>query len=283
MLAPTPRGDPINATILGLGGAVAFAVGSLMTKHFVDRLPPLQLIGPLYLLNAAVLVPLAPFTDWHWTTRIGILHLVSLAVICGNALAVFRLLEHGAASAVTTATATSPFPTVLATALLIPSGFSWTEAGAAALVVGGVLWAVSDSFQRLRRAATVLTAAAASVGTGMTAVMSRLLLDEGAGLVEIYVVRTLAAGALFTLVAPPRDIPRRAWRWLGLRSGFITFGFSLSILGLRYGSPALVQTMLATMPLFVIAGETFLSHRRPDPRVAGAAVLVAAGVALVSF
>lgn len=254
-----------------------------MTKHFVDRLPPLQLIGPLYLLNAAVLVPAAPFTDWHWTPRIGMLHLISLAVICVTALAIFRLLEHGAASAVTTAAATSPFPTVLATALLIPAGFRWVEAAAAALVVGGVLWAVSDSFQRLGKTATVLTAAAASAGTGMTTVMARLLIDEGAGLVEIYVVRTALAGALFTLAAPPRDIPRRAWRWLALRSCFITGGFSLSIIGLRYGSPALVQTMLATMPLFVIGGETILSHRRPNLRVAGAAALAAAGVALVSL
>lgn len=266
---------------LGLASALSLATGSLITKGFVDRLPARQLIGPLYALNAVILLPLAPFEDWVWSTEIVLFHLATVVVMIFTALAVFDLFDHGAASAVVTAQATSPLPAALAVAILVPESFRFTELAAALVVVAGVLWALSDSFGALGRRRAIATAAVAAIGGGLTTVMSRLLADEGVGLAGTYVTRTAIAAALFTLAIPPRDIPRREVPMLTVRALFITAGFAFAIVGVQRGSPTVIQTMVALTPLFVLSWETLHQRRPPPPRLLFAATLAVAGVVLI--
>ena len=268
---------------LGLLSAVALATGSVITKGVVDRLPARQLIGPLYALNALMLVPLAPFEVWVWSQRIVILHLITIAIMVFTALAVFDLFDHGAASAVVTAQATSPLPAALAVAVLMPASFRVVELAAALVVVAGVLWALAGSFSALSLRRATLTAVAAAIGGGLTTVMSRLLADEGVGLAGTYVTRTAVAALLFTLAIPPRDIPRREIPMLSVRALFITAGFAFAILGVQRGSPTVVQTMVALAPLLVLGWETFQQQRLPPSRHIFAAALVVGGVALIAI
>ena len=271
----------MTVAVLGLLAAVSLAAGSLITKGFVDRLPARQLIGPLYGLNAAVLLPLAPFEDWLWSGRIVALHLITVAVMGFTALSVFDLFDHGAASATVTAQATSPLPAAVAVAVLLPDAFRLVHLAAAFVVVAGVLWALADSFGSLGRRRAVVTAALASIGGGMTTVMSRLLADEGVGLAGTYVTRTAVAALLFTLIYPPRDIPRRELPMLVVRAVFISAGFAFTIVGVQRGSPTVIQTMVALTPMFVLGWETRGSGRPPPPRLVLAAGLALAGVVLV--
>lgn len=267
--------------LLGLLAALSLATGSVITKGVVDRLPARQLIGPLYALNALILLPLAPFEDWVWTSRVIILHSITVVVMIFTALAAFALFERGAASAVVTAQATSPLPAALAVAVLLPETFREAELVAAVVVVAGVLWALSGSFEGFRPARAIGIITIASIGGGLTTVLSRLVVDEGVGLAGTYVTRTAIAALLFTVAFPPHDIPRTEAPLLLVRALFVTGGFAFSIIGVQRGSPTVIQTMVALTPFLVLGWETVRARRAPEPRLLLAATLAVVGVALI--
>jgi len=271
----------MSVPLLGLLAALSLATGSVITKGVVNRLPARQLIGPLYALNALILLPFAPFEDWVWTSRVITLHLITVVVMIFTALTVFDLFDRGAASAVVTAQATSPLPAALAVAVLLPEAFREVELIAAVIVVVGVLWAISDSFEGLGRSRAMLTAAVAAIGGGLTTVLSRLVVDEGVGLAGTYVTRTAIAAVIFTIAIPPRDIPRGETPLLFVRALFISGGFAFAIAGVQRGSPTIIQTMVALTPFFVLGWETLRARRAPPPRLVFAAALALVGVALI--
>ncbi|MGF1617703.1 MAG: EamA family transporter [Acidimicrobiia bacterium] len=271
----------MGAAGFGLIAALGFAAGSIVTKRLVGRFDFAQLIGPAFALNAMWLFPLVPFVEWKWTGPILLLHAVSVAAISLTSWAIFDLFQHGAASAVTTAQATSPLATVLGVAVLVPATFSWVETAVAVVVVGAVTAALSDSFPSIGRARALALAAAVAGGTGLTTVFARQLVDEGLGLVEIYTTRTVVAAILFLVLFPPLSIDRSAMPALLLRSAVMSTAWAASILGVQVGSPTVVQTMAATTPLWVLSWEFSRSGRRPPARVLVGALLVAAGVVVV--
>ena len=139
------------AVLFGLLAALANAGQALISKELTYRAPARQLIGVLYVGNALVLLPFAPFATWVWSPAIVLLHLVSVALMVVTAICVWDLLDHGAASATTTATAMSPIPAVLAAAILLPGTVDPLQIVAAVVVVGGVLYALADAFSGLGR------------------------------------------------------------------------------------------------------------------------------------
>jgi drug/metabolite transporter (DMT)-like permease len=151
----------------------------------------------------------------------------------------------------------------------------------AVIVVIGVLGALSRAFETLSRGRTVITVLVAATGTGLVTVMGRLLADEGVGVFEIYIIRTALAAAVFLAVVPPRDIPLRQLPRLAVRAVFISLHFLLILVGVREGSPAVVQTAVATAPLFVIAIESVRWRSRPPGRAVAAAMIVIVGVGLM--
>ena len=78
------------------------------------------------------------------------------------------------------------------------------------LVTVAVLVALRDAFGPLGRAWQLLRVLGAACGAGLLTVVTRMLGDEGVGVVETYVVRTALAAAVFIALFPPRDIPLRA-------------------------------------------------------------------------
>ena len=274
-------GDPnlSIAAMLAILAAVANAGTAVISKGLTTRLPARQLIGVLYVCNALVLLPLAPFADWRWSPTIVALHLVSVGLMAITAISVWDMLDAGAASATTTATALSPIPAAIGTALLLPATFRPAQAVAAVLVTIAVLVALSHAFEGLDRRGTWLRVLGAACGSGLLTVVTRLLGDEGVGVVETYVVRTSLAAVLFIALFPPRDIPLRAAPQLFGRALVVTAYFVLLILAAQQGSPAVVQTCLATTPLIVLGWESWRARRRPPARILAAAVAVLAAVA----
>lgn len=225
-----------------------------------------------------MLIPFSGLSVWVWSPKIVALHLGSVVVMAITAIAVFELFEHGTASAVTTAQATSPLPAAAAVAVLLPTSLEWGEVVAAIVVVGGVLWALSDSFGQLSARRANVVVATASIGGGLLTVLSGSMAAEGVGVVEVYSVRTALAAAIFMAAIPPRDIPRSVLPLLIVRSAFVSAGFALTILGVQIGSPTVLQAMLALIPLFVLSWEMLRCHRPPSRRLLTAALLALLGV-----
>lgn len=271
----------MDAAILGLLAAVTNGAQALINKGLTERYPARQLIGVLYLTNCLVLLPLAPFVSWHWSAEVWLLHAVSVALMVGTAVCVWDLFASGAASSTTTASALSPIAAVLATAVLLPGSVSAGQLVAAVLVSGAVLWALQGAFGAMGRWGVAVRVLGAAAGTGWLTVVSALLADQGVGVVETYVVRTALAALVCIALFPPRHVPMRAAPRLMFRSLLTTLSFVCILLGVQQGSPVVVQTLVATTPLFVLAAESWRSRSRPPVRVTAAAVLVVVGVAMM--
>lgn len=272
----------LGAVGLSLLAAVGFAAGSVITKHLVGRFRFDQLIGPAFGFNAMWLLPLTPFLEWRWSWTIVGLHVASIAAICATAWAIFDLFRHGAASAVTTAQSTSPLAAALGVALFVPDTFSWVDTIVAVVIVIAVMAALADSFPAIGPRRASFTGAVIAAGTGFTTVLARLLVDEGVGIVEIYVTRTVVAAAVFLIAIPPRDLGRPSLPGLIGRSAIMTASWMAALAAVRVGSPTVVQTMAATTPLWVLGWESVRSRRPPPPRVLVAAGLVLLGVVVIS-
>ncbi|MBA2578983.1 MAG: hypothetical protein H0V05_20470 [Euzebyaceae bacterium] len=267
--------------VLGLLSAVANAAASLLSKQLTRRLPARQLIGPLLALNALLVAPAAPFVAWTWTPPVVALHVASAALLVVTSLAVWDLFDHGEASAVVAAMSISPLPTTVAVAAVLPGVLRAPQVIAAVVVVGAVLYALSGAFAALSRRRTLATVLVVATGTGLITVLGRLLADRGAGVVEAYLVRTGLAAAASLLLVPPRDVPVRELPSLAVRAALVTTHFLLILVAVQEGSPAVVQTAVATAPLLVLAAETARSRRAPPRRLLLAAVAASAGVAVV--
>jgi len=273
----------ILTAVLGLGAAAASAAGQVLTKDFVDRLPPRELIGVLFALNAALVLPGAPFVDWHGSPRVVALHALSALTLGVGTIFVFDLFVHGTASATTAALAISPVPAALAAALLGLGTVSPLQGAACALVLAAVIVALPGAFVSMGRRRALVAVLVVAAANAFVTILSRLLADEGVSTVEIYLVRTSACAAAFLLLFPPRGIPLRTTPLLGLRAVFITAQFLLIIEAVRRGSPAIVQTMVATAPLIALALEGMRPpHARPAPRVLWCSLIVLGGVAVVA-
>lgn len=268
----------MSAAILAILAAFANAAQMVISKRLTRGMPARQLIGVLYAGNALVLLPFAPFVEWRWSPVILVLHLASVGLMVMTAVAVWDMLDAGPASATTTASALSPIPATIGSAVLVPGVFLIGHAVAAIVVTAGVLVALLDAFESLGRRGTVVRVLVAATGNGLLTVLTRLLGDEGVGLVETYVVRTALAAVVCIALFPPRDIPFDAAPRLFRRSVVVTAYFVLLILAAQRGSPVVVQTLVATTPLLVLAWESFRTGRRPPGRITLAAGLVVVGV-----
>lgn len=269
------------AVLFGLLSAVANAIGGVLSKGLAERYPARQLIGPLFVLNALLVLPAAPFVEWTWSVEIVALHLVSVALLVMTSLAIWDLYAHGTAAATVTAQSISPLPAALAVALLLPGTLEPTHVVAAVVVVLGVLLGLRGSFGALSRRRSMGTVLIAATGTGLVTVMGRLLADRDVGVVEAYLVRAALAAVVCTILVPPRDVPLRALPRMVPRAAFITAHFLLILIGVQDGDPAVVQTAVATAPLFSLGIEAVLTRRRPSGRLIVAAALATAGVALI--
>jgi drug/metabolite transporter (DMT)-like permease len=272
----------VSPTLLALLAAASLAVSSLFTKRMVVAYPPRQLIGPLFGLNALLVVPLLPLVSWHGGWEVLGLHAASVASLVVGAWCIFELFVHGSASAVAVGQAMAPIPAVAFTALLLASSVTWKQTIAAGIVSLAVLAAVGGSFGALRPAVAVAFVAVNAGLNGLLVVLSKLLTERGLGVAEIYFVRTSLAAAVWLALALPRDIPARAVPHLFTRASFQTAYFVLILLAVQRGNPATVQTLAATTPLMLVVA-TFLVRRRALPlRLVFASCAVVLGVALAA-
>ncbi|MEZ4595749.1 MAG: hypothetical protein R3C32_02290 [Chloroflexota bacterium] len=156
---------------------------------------------------------------------------------------------------------------------------SGAQVAAAVLVPGAVVWALQGAFGSMGRwgvATRVLGRPPAPAGSPWRAPSSR-----AAGWASSRRSRpTALAAAVCIALFPPRHVPLRAAPRLMFRSLLTTLSFVCILLGVQQGSPVVVQTVVATTPLFVLAVESWRARSRPPARVTAAAALVVAGVAL---
>lgn len=254
-----------------------------MTKRYVGRYPPRELAGVLLALNCALVLPLCvTIGDWHGSGRVVALHAASIAVLLAGTACVFGLMSHGSATSVALVQSLSPLPAVLLAGLVLAAPVDPLRIGAAIALSVAVVTPLRGAFATLAARRAAVLVAAGAVTTAMLTVLTKLLLDAGPGLVEVYVVRTGAAAAIAMAIFPPRAIPRRALPGLAMRATAMTVFFLLSIAALARGDAGTVQATVATTPLILAFAAALATRRRPALLVVVAALAAPLSIAVLA-
>lgn len=274
--------------VLALAASTSTALGTVLTKDLVNRLPARQVIAPLFLINAALATPLffipmpTGAATQHWRDpAVLALHACSVLLMVVATSAFFRLIARGSASAVSVGTALSPLVTLLATPVLLAVDLPWGLAGGALTLVAGVLIALRGQFAGIRAPAAISLLAGYAVCQGLLIVLAAALFARGVSLPEVYVSRTALAGLIFLGLAWPREVHVRDLPLLIRRASLITLGFLLALSAVRISSPVAVQSTLAVTPLLVITMESIWLRRWPSSRILVAGVVCCVGVFLL--
>ena len=265
----------------GLGAAIANVGVAVLSTQLAAKFPARQLLGPLFLLNCLLVLPSAPFVSWVWTPTVIALHIGTTVALVASSVAIWDMYDHGGAAPTVTAQSVAPLPAAVLAGVLIPGSVGPAQAIAAVVVVAGVLFALRDAFGALGRRRTAVSILIAAIGTGMITVFARLLSDNGAGVVEAYVVRTALAAIVCAFLFPPRDIPWREVPRMTPRALAITIHLVLILMGVQGGNPAVVQTVVATGPLFAFGYDAAVHGRRPSRGLITGALIAFGGVAIV--
>lgn len=269
--------------VLGLAAALALAGSAVLSKRLTLTMPARQLVGPLLLLNALLVVPAAFFSQWVITPTSLVIHLLEALLLAAGSWAVWDLFDHGAASASLTAQSLSPLPAVLAVVVFLPGTAGFWDAVGAVIVVVGVLLALSNAFPGLGGVRRWSTVAIAATTGGVMTVTSRVLADHGAGIFQTYLLRTSTAALIAFALFWPRDVPFSQLPKLLVRAVVITSHFLLILVAVRTGSPAVVQALVATSPVLTLLLEAIREGRPPSTAVVAGTMAVSVGVATMAL
>lgn len=269
--------------VFGTLAAVSTAIGLMLTKSISERMPAWQVVGPLFLLNALLVLPAIPFgPEWKVPTpQIFVLHLVSTILLIAGAACVFLLITRGRASSVSVGRAVSPIAVLIAGPILLGNIESPVLILGAIIVMFGALLPLRKGFEGISSGTTVAILVFLGFAEGTVTVLTAMLSLQGVGLPEIYIVRTIIAGVFFTLLVLPRDLKLADLKPLTTRAVFVTGGYLFTILGVRDGDVVPVQALWATAPLLVILMEWIINRERPQIGALTGAIVVSVGVVLL--
>ena len=195
-----------------------------------------------------------------------------------GAWCVFFLITRGRASSVSVGRAVSPVSVLIAAPIFLGSFESpWLIVGAIVVMVGALV-PLRREFEGLNSVTTLSVLIFLGLAEGVVTVLTAMLALQGVALTEIYMVRTIVAGLVFTALVPPRDLRLPDLRPLTTRAIFVTGGYVFTILGVRNGAVVPVQSLWATAPLLVIFMEWWRFRVRPHAGALVGAVVVAVGV-----
>jgi drug/metabolite transporter (DMT)-like permease len=237
----------------------------------------------LFALNCLLVLPFSLSVGrWHGSVRVLALHGASIVALLVTSACVFALTARGSATAVALGQAVSPVPALVLAALLLATPIDPVRVGAAGLVTIAVLAPLRHAYGPDRRWQMMALVTVGALSTAVIAVLTKLLLNAGAGLVEIYVIRTAGAAAVALSVFPPRDIPARALPGMLVRAASVTAFYMLSIAALAHGDPAAVQATVATTPLFLAGAAALRARRRPDAALTVAVLAAPVSIVLLA-
>lgn len=268
---------------LSLAATFAGAIGTYLTKSISLRMPTWQAVGPLFAINAILVVPLIGFGP-SWRTfdqQILALHLASTFLLCATTACIFTLITRGRPSGVAVGQALAPAGALVAAPLLLGTRPTLPIVLAVAALMLGSLIPLRRSFDGISSTSTVLLLLGLGLGTGLLTVLTAMLAERDVGLPETYIVRAGLAAVFYLLLVPPRAVRRRDIPPLAVRSTFVTASFLLTILAVQVGDVVVIQAILATLPLMVIVIEWVRHRRRPDTAIVVGSVVASGGLALL--
>jgi drug/metabolite transporter (DMT)-like permease len=271
--------------LLAIAAALSFAVGTFLTKGVALKISIYRAIGPLFILNALFVFPLIPFgPHWIlWTGSIPYLHILGAlgsGIVAGI---IFTMVSRSTASVVSVGQAITPAVVLLAGPIALGTSIVPVQVLAIVVLVFATLFPLRKSLVGVGSFTTIFLMITIGVLSGLVTVAVVLLNKEGVGTTETFIVRQLLAGFTFMAIFPPIGLHWRDFMQLVRRSFFMSVGWLASIYAIRQGSPVVVQSVMATIPLWVILIEVIAYKKRPSRPVVFSAIAIAIGIYVLAL
>ena len=265
--------------------ALAFAFGTFFTKGVTLRISIFKAIGPLFLLNGLFAIPfIGTGPSWKLITGpVPYLHLIAALSSGVVAYILFSMVAKSTASVSSVAPALAPAVVLLLSPLFLSTSISLVQVALVLALMAITLYPLRNSITGINTSKTILFMLIAALGNGAVTIIAKLLANEGVGMPETFIARQVIAGLAFVILFPPIGLKFRDFFELVRRSFFMAIGWMTSITAIQKGSPLVVQTFLATIPITVILIETVAYRKRPDRAVIISAILTAVGIAALSL
>lgn len=265
--------------------ALAFAFGTFFTKGVTLRISIFRAIGPLFLLNAVFAIPfIGTGPSWKLITGpVPYLHLIAALSSGVVAYILFSMVAKSTASVSSVAPAMAPAVVLLLSPVFLSTAITIIQVFLVIFLMAITLYPLRNSISGLNSSKTIAFMIIAALGNGAVTIIAKLLADEGVGMPETFVARQVIAGIAFTILFPPIGLKFRDFYELVRRSFFMAVGWMTSITAIQNGSPLVVQTFLATIPVIVILIETVAYRKRPDRAVVMSAALTACGITALTL
>jgi len=266
--------------LLAIAAAIAFAVGIFLTKGVALNISIYKAIGPLFVLNALFVFPLIPFgPDWIlWSGSVPFLHVVGAigsGVVAGI---IFRMMTHSSASVMSVGQALTPAVVLLAGPIALGASIIPIQVLLIVVLVFATIFPLRKSLVGVSSFTAIFLIIVIGVLSGFVTVAVVLLDRAGVGTTETFIVRQLLAGFTFMLIFPPIGLHWRDFLQLVRRSFFMSMGWLASIYAIREGSPVVAQSVMATIPLWVILIEVIVYRKQPARAVVFSAIAIAIGI-----
>ena len=266
--------------LLAIAAALAFAVGIFLTRGVALNISIYKAIGPLFVLNALFVFPLIPFGPrWIlWSGSVPYLHIVGAigsGVVAGI---IFRMVSRSSASVMSVGQALTPAVVLLAGPIALGASIIPIQVLLVVVLVFATIFPLRKSLAGVSSFKAIFLMIVIGVLSGLVTVAVVLLDRAGVGTTETFVVRQLLAGFIFMAIFPPIGLHWRDFLQLVRRSFFMSMGWLASIYAIREGSPIVAQSVMATIPLWVILIEVIVYRTRPSRPVVFSAIAIAIGI-----
>ena len=271
--------------LLAIAAAISFAVGTFLTKGVALKISIYKAIGPLFILNALFVVPLIPF-DPHWILWTGSIPYLHIAGAVGSGVVagiIFSMVSRSTASVVSVGQAITPAVVLLAGPIALGTSIVPVQVLAIVVLVFATLFPLRKSLVGVGSFTTIFLMVVIGVLSGLVTVVVVLLNREGVGTTETFIVRQLLAGVTFMVIFPPIGLHWRDFMQLVRRSFFMSLGWLASIYAIRQGSPLVAQSVMATIPLWVILIEVIAYRKKPSRPVVFSALAIAIGIYVLAL
>jgi len=251
----------------------------------IQKLPAFQIIGPLFLLNAAAALPFCLIRqDWISLNPLQWLEIALLGVLTAlGAVFVFVIVKRGSASLSIVGSALSPAIVLLLSPIFLNISVSPLQFAVVTILVMTTLFPIRKSVGGIPSTLTFLFMLAQGINAGVVAILITKLSHSGVGLSQFLFIQQTIAGLLFIAIFKPKDVPVNSLPVLAKRAVFMSMGWFLSFVAIHRGSTLVVQSVLSVIPLIIVLMETVAYKKRPSLAVTLSSVLVIACIAALSF
>lgn len=266
--------------LLAIVAAVAFAVGIFLTRGVALNISIYKAIGPLFVLNALFVFPLIPFgPNWIlWSGSVPYLHVVGAVGSGVVAGIIFRMVSRSSASVMSIGQALTPAVVLLAGPVALGASIIPIQVLLIVVLVFATIFPLRKSLVGVSSFTAIFLMIVIGVLSGFVTIAVVLLDRAGVGTTETFIVRQLLAGFTFMLIFPPIGLHWRDFLQLVRRSFFMSMGWLASIYAIREGSPVVAQSVMATIPLWVILIEVIVYRKQPARAVVFSAIAIAVGI-----